>query len=128
MHWTNLELFANAVPALLDDRWLLRITASRPARDATHALDVQLHKAIPPSVPGDFISLIWRIHAAGHTKVVMHAAYLPLDAPGGPAGPAMTTYMVFDPEVPWKTRSGRERRGCHFQLDILPVWRPPAKD
>lgn len=129
MHWPSLTLFANGAPMLLNDRWLLNLTADRPrVFTTTHELDIRLEPAVPPTVPVDFLWVVWRVRAGGSLQLTSYATPLAAETEAGPGGPRMFEYCLYHPDAIWHTRSGRERRGVTFTVEHRPVWRPKPKD
>jgi hypothetical protein len=129
MRWPNLTLFAGGAPALLADRWLLRITANKPrAFNTTHQLDIRLEPSVPPVVPVDFLWVVWRMQSGGVTALTHYAAQMATGTEAGPGSVRVAEYSLFHADATWHTRAGRQRRGVHFQLEVTPVWRPTPKD
>lgn len=124
MRWSSLPLLPNGTPAMLNDRWMLRISSNRHAPATTHELDVRLEEATPPTVPVDFLWAIWRVRAGGRIHMHPITAQLPLSTTPGPGQPGNMQWSVLVADAAWRTTRGRERYGVVFWLEILPVWRP----
>lgn len=124
----SLPLVANGAPALLDDRWLVRITSERRNATATHEVEIQLVKAMMPTVPVDFMWIIWRVMApSAPVRLYTQAIQVLADAAAAPGAQPSWSMIALSPEATWRTRAGRRVLGVCFQLDIMPVWRPTPK-
>lgn len=129
MRW-NVVLFPNGTPALLNDQWLLRLTASRPVEPrAAHEVEVGLNLSTPPAVQVDFLWMVWRIALPGcPIHIETHGAPLPAGRIGMPGEPPVTSRGFLHPEATWRTRRGAIRHGVAFQLDVMAVYRPAPRD
>jgi hypothetical protein len=128
MRWL-LPLVANGSPALLNDRWLVRIVSDYHSPDVRHELEFRLNLATPPTVPVDFLTVIWRMYNPGArgVRVCFPTFGLPMGAIGGPAAPPVGVLAEYNPEAPQGILAADDERGVTFQLEVRPVWKPDPR-